>query len=32
MKGKNEWNLVGGVEFVIHEASDDAGFADGLVA
>ena len=25
-------NLIGVVELVVHEASDDAGFADGLVA
>jgi len=25
-------NLIGVIEFIIHEASDDAGFADGLVA
>jgi len=25
-------NLVGGVEFVVHEAGDDAGFPDGLIA
>lgn len=26
----NEY-LIGGVEFVVHEASDDAGLSDGLV-
>lgn len=27
-----ERDLVGGVEFVVHEAGDDAGFPDGLIA
>jgi len=26
-----ETNLVGVIEFIVHEASDDAGFAHGLV-
>lgn len=25
-------NLVSGVEFVVHETSDDAGLADGLIS
>lgn len=25
-------DLVGGIEFIVHEASDDASFADGLIA
>ena len=30
--GSEKGNLVGVVEFVVHEAGDDAGFADGLIA
>ena len=28
---ESETDLVGGVEFIVHEASNDAGFAYGLV-
>lgn len=31
-KKRSVINLIGVVEFVVHEASDDAGFADGLIA
>lgn len=27
-----ELNLIGGVKFVVHEAGDDTGFANGLIA
>jgi hypothetical protein len=27
-----ELNLIGGVEFVVHETGDDAGFANRLIA
>lgn len=27
-----ELYLIGGIEFVIHESGDDAGFADGLIS
>jgi hypothetical protein len=33
MKIENEeLNLIGGVEFVVHETGDDAGFANRLIA
>lgn len=28
----DEFNLICGIEFVIHESGDDAGFADGLIS
>lgn len=27
-----KWYLIGVIEFVVHKASDDAGFTDGLIA
>lgn len=31
-KGKKIQDLVSGVEFIVHEAGDDAGFSDGLIS
>jgi len=28
----DELNLIGGIEFVVHEAGDDTGFTNGLIA
>lgn len=30
--GGMKMDLVGGIKFIVHEASDDASFADGLIA
>ena len=30
-QGQGETYLIGVIEFIVHEASDDAGFAHGLV-